>query len=79
MIFVRDPILQSVPIMTLRPTQITVGMREVQEKRKSWRTHGAKKRLEFLTKHAVPVILGSKERLYSSTTIILHARYTMKE
>jgi hypothetical protein len=64
MIFVRDPILQSVPIMNLRPTQITVGMREVRVKRKSWRTHGAKKRLEFLAKHAVPVILGSKERLY---------------
>jgi len=64
MIFVRDPILQSVPIMTLRPTQITVGMREVREKRKSWRSHEAKKRLEFLTKHAVPVIRGSKERLY---------------
>ena len=64
MIFVRDPILQSVPIMTLRPTQITVGMREVQEKRKSWRLHGQKKKLDFLKRHAVPVILGFKERPY---------------
>ena len=64
MIFVRDPILQSVPIMTLRPTQITVGMREVQEKRKSWRVHGEKKKLDFLKRHAVPVILGFKEQLY---------------
>ena len=64
MIFVRDPILQSVPIMTLRPTQITVGMREVQEKRKSWRVHREKKKLDFLKRHAVPVILGFKEQLY---------------
>ncbi len=64
MIFVRDPILQSVPIKTLRPTQITVGMREVQEKRKSWRLHGEKKKFDFLKKHAVPVILGFKEQLY---------------
>ena len=64
MIFVRDPILQSVPIMTLRPTQITVGMREVQEKRKSWRVHGEKKKLNFLKRHAVPVILGFKKQLY---------------
>jgi hypothetical protein len=64
MIFVRDPILQSVPIMNLRPTQITVGMREVQEKRKSWRVHGKKKKLDFLKRHAVPVILGFEEQLY---------------
>ena len=64
MIFVRDSILQSVPIKTLRPTQITVGMREVQEKRKSWRLHGEKKKLDFLKRHAVPVILGFKEQLY---------------
>ena len=64
MIFVRDPILRSVPIMTLRPTQITVGMREVREKRKSWRLHAAKRKLEFLGKHTIPVILGFKERLY---------------
>ena len=64
MIFVRDPILQSVPIMTLRPTQITVGMREVQEKRESWRVHGEKKKLDFLKRHAVPVILGFKKQLY---------------
>ena len=64
MIFVRDPILQSVPIMNLRPTQITVGMREVQEKRKSWRVHWKKKKLDFLKRHAVPVILGFKKQLY---------------
>jgi len=39
-------------------------MREVQEKRKSWRVHGEKKKLDFLKRHAVPVILGFKEQLY---------------
>lgn len=31
MIVVRDPILNPVAIPTLRPTQITVGLREVEE------------------------------------------------
>ena len=62
MIFVRDPILQSVPIKILRPTQITVGMREVQEKRKSWRLHGEKKKLDFLKRHAVIAQNSEKPR-----------------
>ena len=28
----REPILKPVPILSLRPTQMTVGMREVKEK-----------------------------------------------
>src|SRR3978361_2198233 len=35
----REPILQPIPILSLRPTQMTVGMREVKEKRKRWRGH----------------------------------------
>ena len=31
MTYVREPVLQPVPIESLRPTQITVGMREVEE------------------------------------------------
>ena len=37
MTYVREPVLQPVPIESLRPTQITVGMREVEEKRKRLR------------------------------------------
>ena len=33
----REPILHPIPILSLRPTQMTVGMREVKEKRKRWR------------------------------------------
>ncbi len=39
----REPTLKPVNIEELRPTQITVGMREVEAKRKSWRQKGTKK------------------------------------
>jgi hypothetical protein len=61
---VREPVLKPVPIDGLRPTQMTVGMREVDEKRRRWREHKAKKKSEFLGSHMIPVILGPKERHY---------------
>ena len=59
----REPILQPVPILSLRPTQMTVGMVEVREKRKRlrehWKEHKAKKKQgEFLGRHMIPVVLG---------------------
>jgi hypothetical protein len=55
----RDPILTPVPILSLRPTQMTVGMREVKEKRKHWRERKSdRKRAEQLGKHMIPVVLG---------------------
>jgi len=60
----REPLLKPVLIKDLRPTQITVGMREVREKRSNWKkTHG-KKASEFLGQHMIPVILGPKGRNY---------------
>ena len=61
---VRDPILQSVAIADLRPTQITVGMREVEAKRIRWREKKGKNGAEFLGRHMIPVILGPKDRHY---------------
>jgi len=61
---VREPMLTPVPITELRPTQITVGMREVQAKQKSWQQQAPKKRAEFLGRHMIPVIRGPKDRLY---------------
>jgi hypothetical protein len=61
---VREPALTTVAIADLRPTQITVGMREVMAKRKHWRETGMKKGQKFLGKHVIPVILGSKGRHY---------------
>lgn len=61
---VREPILVPVAITDLRPTQITVGMREVKAKRKAWRESRSKKGEKFLGKHMIPVILGPKGRHY---------------
>ena len=60
----REPYVNPVPLSELRPTQITVGMREVREKRKQWQETGARKGAEFLGKHMMPVILGAKDRHY---------------
>lgn len=32
-----DPVIKPVPIDSLRPTQITVGRKEVEDKRKRWK------------------------------------------
>ena len=62
---VREPFVKPIPVMSLRPTQMTVGMREVKEKRKRWREHKSdKKRAESLGKHMIPVVLGPDERHY---------------
>ena len=61
---VREPILTTVAIGDLRPTQITVGMREVASKRQRWREIAAKKGAQFLGKHMIPVVLGPKSRHY---------------
>ena len=59
---VREPRLSTVRIRDLRPTQMTVGMREVREKRKHWRAAGHK--AAFLGSHLIPVIRGPKGHLY---------------
>jgi len=60
----REPLLQPVPILELRPTQITVGFREVQEKRRVWAERTAREGSEFLGKHMIPVLKGPKGRPY---------------
>ena len=64
MFVVREPVLKPVSIRLLRPTQITVGMREVVEKRRRWRTLPEKEKVTFLGKHMIPVILGPKDHFY---------------
>jgi hypothetical protein len=61
---VREPILTTADIAELRPTQITIGMREVMAKRKHWRETRTKKGGKFLGKHMIPVIVGPKQRHY---------------
>lgn len=60
---VREPILKPVAIADLRPTQITLGMREVEDRRRRWRALKGKKQ-KFLDTHMIPVILGPEGRHY---------------
>ena len=60
----REPMIHPIPILSLRPTQMTVGMREVKEKRKRWREQEKKKQAESLGKHMIPVVRGPDDRYY---------------
>jgi hypothetical protein len=60
----REPVLNPVKIKTLRPTQMTLGLREVDEKRRMWRERGGEKGSEFLGRHMIPVVMGPKGRHY---------------
>ena len=60
----RDPVLRPTPILSLRPTQMTVGMQEVRRKRDAWKAHPAADLSKFLAQHMVPTILGLGGRHY---------------
>lgn len=60
--FTREPRLHPVKVAALRPTQITVGMREVEEKRRQWQAEADKSK--FLGKHLIPVVLGPERGYY---------------
>jgi hypothetical protein len=52
------PSVRPVLISDLRPTQMTVGLGEVEQRRRHWRQQQGKKAGRFLGKHMIPVILG---------------------
>jgi hypothetical protein len=60
----REPILKPVAIDDLRPTQITVGFREVEQKRREWAERSGKDAAAFLGSHMIPTVLGPKGRHY---------------
>src|ERR1700709_2311982 len=61
----REATIHPIPILSLRPTEMTVGMREVKEKRQRWRERKSKKKqAEMLGKHMIPVVLGPDKRHY---------------
>lgn len=61
----REPMVQPIPILSLRPTQMTVGMREVKEKRRNFREQKSpRKQAEMLGTHMVPVVLGPGQHHY---------------
>ena len=53
-----EPVLHPIAIGGLHPTQVTVGYREVENKRAAWRAHADHDGGEFLGRHMVPAILG---------------------
>jgi hypothetical protein len=54
----REPIFHPTPILSLRPTQITVGFAEVEARRKAWNTKPTEQLSRFLQSHLVPTVLG---------------------
>jgi hypothetical protein len=60
----RDPVLQPTRILSLRPTQMTLGMNEVDVKRIAWKQKTADDLTKFLAAHMVPVITGLKGEPY---------------
>lgn len=58
------PALHPVEIRALRPTQMTVGLREVDRKRADWRRRAERDGPDFLGRHMIPVILGPKSVPY---------------
>lgn len=60
----REPLLYPVLLDELRPTQITVGYREVARKRQNWRERVDQDGPEYLGRHMIPVVIGPKQRLW---------------
>jgi hypothetical protein len=59
----REVVLRPVAIDQLRPTQITLGFREVDEKRRQWSKLGGDTE-DFFSRHVIPTVLGPKKRHY---------------
>jgi hypothetical protein len=60
----RDPVIKPVPFSELRPTQMTIGMREVEERRERLRSRRTADEEGFFERHMIPVVLGPKQRPY---------------
>lgn len=56
-----EPQLNPVILNDLRPTQMTVGLLEVERKRQGWRARVASDGPEFLGTHMIPVVIGPKQ------------------
>ena len=53
-----------VAIADLRPTQMTVGFHEVEEKRRRWHDADEGDRARLLRRHVLPAVIGPKHRPY---------------
>jgi len=59
-----EPLLHPVEIAALRPTQMTVGLREVARKRTDWRRRAERDGPDFLGRHMIPAVIGPKDHPY---------------
>jgi hypothetical protein len=59
-----EPVLRGTRLLELRPTQMTLGMREVERKRNAWRERDPKDLEKFLGSHMIPVIVGPDRARY---------------
>jgi hypothetical protein len=59
-----EPLLHPVRIRDLRPTQMTVGLREVHRKRVEWRKRAERDGPDFLGRRMIPAVKGPRRRLY---------------
>ncbi|HMK85061.1 MAG TPA: ParB-like protein [Steroidobacteraceae bacterium] len=59
-----QPKIQRAAINSLGPTQLTVGMLEVEDKRKRLLARSPKDIDEFLQAHPVPAVIGPAKKLY---------------
>ena len=53
-----------VAVKALRPTQMAVGLREVEQKRCHWREADVAGRSHLLRSHVLPAVIGPKDRTY---------------
>jgi hypothetical protein len=67
-----NPLPLGVAVRDLRPTQMTVGFREVAIKRRQWRAADDPERTKLLRRHVVPAVIGPKGRTY----IVDHHHFT---
>jgi hypothetical protein len=56
--------LETIRILDLVPTQVTIGMREVDFRRRRWREKHGHEAENYLNTHRIPVILGPGLRHY---------------
>jgi hypothetical protein len=59
-----QPVLHPVKIKQLRPTQMTVGLREVARKREEWRARRAQDGGDFLGRHMIPAVSGPGDTVW---------------
>jgi hypothetical protein len=64
MVAISGTSLQRVAVAKLRPTQMTVGHREVARKRETWHEQRKKLGEKYIEHHMIPAVLGPKKKFY---------------